>query len=244
MYDPRVSAINERLSGVGRVIAVASGKGGVGKSVIASTMALLLARAGLRTGLLDTDFTSPTTHVVLNAGGLRPIEDRGIIPPEVHGVRYMSLVFYLGDRVSPLRGHELTNALLEMLAYTVWGRLDILIIDMPPGISDLMLDTLKYVKCAEYLLVTTPSKMSLETVRKLLMLLKGLGAHILGVIENMKITESDYVRREVETLGERYLGEVHYDEWLENSLGKVDELLRTRFAAEISNILRKIISIK
>lgn len=242
MLDPRINAINDRLGKIRRIIAVVSGKGGVGKSVIASTMALLLSREGFRVGLLDVDFTSPTTHVVLNARGLQPIEDKGIIPPNLHGVRYMSLIFYLGDRISPLRGHELTDALIELFAYTVWGELDMLIMDMPPGISDLMLDTLKYVRCAEYLIVTTSSKMAFETVRKLTVLLRSLGATILGVVENMRTRETEYIRREVEALGEKYLGWIRYDEELEERLGSVDKLLETKFALDLRRIISRIIA--
>ncbi|MEM2165755.1 MAG: P-loop NTPase [Candidatus Bathyarchaeia archaeon] len=236
--------MNSRLSGVDRIIAVVSGKGGVGKSLIATTMALLLARDKFRVGLFDVDFTSPTTHVVLNAGGLKPIEEKGIVPPEVYGLKYMSLAFYLGGRALPLRGQELTNILLETLAYTIWGKLDALIVDMPPGISDLMLDMLKYVRRAEYLIVTTPSKMAFETVRKLIMLLKDLGAPVLGVIENMRFSDTEHIKREVETLGERYLGGIGYDMRLEESLGRLDNLLNTRFAAEVGAILRKIVYLK
>ncbi|MEM1550681.1 MAG: P-loop NTPase, partial [Candidatus Bathyarchaeia archaeon] len=238
---PRVTIINDRMNAINRIITIASGKGGVGKSVIASTLALLSAKEGFKTGLLDIDFTSPTTHVVLNAKSLRPIEDRGIVPPEIHGIKFMSLIFYLGDMLSPLRGSDLTNILLEVLAYTSWGRLDMLIIDMPPGISDLMLDILKYVKRANYLIVTTPSKMSFETVKKLIMLLREIGAPIIGVIENMRMSDTEYIRREVEVIGERYLGEIHYDESLEESLGKAEDLLKTRFASEVRRILQKII---
>lgn len=242
MLDPRINAINDRLGKIRRIIAVVSGKGGVGKSVIASTMALLLSREGFRVGLLDVDFTSPTTHVVLNARGLQPTEDKGIIPPNLHGVRYMSLIFYLGDRISPLRGRELTDALIELFAYTVWGELDMLIMDMPPGISDLMLDTLKYVRCAEYLIVTTSSKMAFETVRKLTVLLRSLGATILGVVENMRTRETEYIRREVEALGEKYLGWIRYDEELEERLGSVDKLLETKFALDLRRIISRIIA--
>lgn len=239
MMDPRRSIIDERLSGIKRIIVVLSGKGGVGKSVIASTLALLLARRGFKTGLLDLDFTSPTTHVVLNATGLKPTEDRGIIPPEVHGVKYMSLVFYIGDEATPLRGEDLSNALLELLAITRWGSLDILLIDMPPGISDLTLDVLKYVRGANFLLITTSSKMAFETVRKLLSLLKGLKAPIIGVIENMKMDNSENIKREVEALGERFLGSICFDASLEEALGNAEKLLKTRFAKEVEHILQK-----
>lgn len=242
MLDPRINIINDKMSKIRRIIAIISGKGGVGKSVIASAMALLLARDGLKVGLLDVDFTSPTTHVVLNTKGLQPTENKGIVPPSIHGVKYMSLVFYLGDRISPLRGYELTNILLEVLAYTVWDGLDILIIDMPPGISDLMLDLLKYVKGAEYLIVTTPSRMAFETVRKLILLLRSLGAPIIGIIENMKVSDTEYIRREIEMLGEKYLGKIRYDERLEESLGNVERLLETKFAHDLKRILNGVIN--
>ncbi|MEM3815440.1 MAG: P-loop NTPase [Candidatus Bathyarchaeia archaeon] len=224
------------------MVVVSSGKGGVGKSVIASTLALILASKGFKTGLLDLDFTSPTTHIVLNAKNLKPIEDRGVVPPEVYGIKYMSLVFYLGDQASPIRGADLSNALLELLAITRWESLDILLIDMPPGISDLMLDVLKYIRGAGFIVVTTPSRMAFETVRKLLVLLRSLSAPIVGVIENMKMGDSAYIRREVEALGERFLGEIHFDESLEEALGSVEKLLKTSFAKELECVLSRILS--
>ena len=242
MYDPRLSIIGERLSGINRIIVVSSGKGGVGKSLIASTISLLLARRGFKVGLLDLDFTSPTTHVVLGVTGMQPSEDRGIVPPTVHGIKYMSLIFYLGERLAPLRGSELSNALLEVLSVTLWGSIDFLIIDMPPGISDLMLDVLKYVRGASFLVVTSPSRMAFETVRKLLLLLKSLKAPVIGVIENMKMDESEYIRREVEALGEIFLGEIHFDRKLEESLGSVSKLLETGFAREVEEIIQRILA--
>jgi len=242
MYDPRLSIIGERLSGINRIIVVSSGKGGVGKSLIASTISLLLARRGFKVGLLDLDFTSPTTHVVLGVTGMQPSEDRGIVPPTVHGIKYMSLIFYLGERLAPLRGSELSNALLEVLSVTLWGSIDFLMIDMPPGISDLMLDVLKYVRGASFLVVTSPSRMAFETVRKLLLLLKSLKAPVIGVIENMKMDESEYIRREVEALGEIFLGEIHFDRKLEESLGSVSKLLETSFAREVEEIIQRILA--
>lgn len=243
MLDPRLSIIENRLSNIERIIVISSGKGGVGKSIIASTLALILAREGFKVGLLDLDLTSPTTHVALgiSAEGVQPTEDRGIVPPEVHGIKYMSLIFYLGDKAAPLRGNEISNALLEVLAITRWGRLDFLIIDMPPGIGDLMLDVLKYLKRAQFLIITSSSKMAFETVKKLLLLLRGLGIKIVGVIENMKLDDSTYIRHEVNALGEKFLGEIHFDENLEDAIGSVDKLLKTKFADEIRRgILEKI----
>ncbi|MBC7131133.1 P-loop NTPase, partial [Candidatus Bathyarchaeota archaeon] len=83
--DPRLSVIDERLRGVKRIIAVSGGKGGVGKSLVASTLALILARQGFRVGLFDVDFTSPSTHAILGVRGLQPKEDMGVVPAEVYG---------------------------------------------------------------------------------------------------------------------------------------------------------------
>ncbi len=139
MVDPRTSIIDERLKNVRNVIAVSGGKGGVGKSVIASTLALLLAKKH-KIGLFDLDFTSPSTDLILGIKNARPIEDKGIIPPKVHGLEYMSIVYYSGDQPAPLRGADVSNALIELLAITKWENLDYLILDMPPGISDATLD--------------------------------------------------------------------------------------------------------
>src|SRR4030066_257010 len=97
MVDPRTSVIAERLKEVKRVIAVSSGKGGVGKSVVASTLALALAKRGWKVGLLDLDFTSPSTHVILGVEGLYPDEEKGITPPITHGLSYMSIVHFSTD---------------------------------------------------------------------------------------------------------------------------------------------------
>lgn len=239
MHDPRISIIEERLKDINKIVVVASGKGGVGKSLIASMLALALSKKGFKTGLFDIDFTSPTTHIVLGISNLQPKEDKGIIPPEIHGVKYMSLIFYISKQAAPLRGPDLSNVLIELLAITRWGKLDFLIIDTPPGISDLLLDTLKYINEACFLIVTTPSKMAFETVRRLLILLDGLGADVLGVIENMRIKKTRYIEDEVKLLGKRFLGAIHFDNEIEDSLGNINTLLKTRFMKELEDIIIK-----
>ena len=237
MLDPRLSIIDKRLGNIDKIIVVLSGKGGVGKSLIASVLSLIFTRKGFKTGLFDLDFTSPTTHIVLGVNNLHPTEDKGVVPPEIYGIKYMSLIFYLGNQISPLRGTDLSNAFLELLAITRWGSLNFLIIDMPPGISDLMLDVLKYIKRASFLVVTSPSKMAFETVKKLIILLRNLKAPIIGVIENMKISSSAYIKREVKALGENFLGEIHFDAGVESALGNANKLLKTRFAKELEKII-------
>jgi len=236
MADPRIGIIEERLKGANNIIAVSSGKGGVGKSLIASTLALKLAKRGYKVGLFDLDFTSPSTHVILGVEGLQPKEEKGIIPPQVHGLKYMSIVYYSGEYASPLRGADVSNALIELLAITRWNNLDFLIMDMPPGISDATLDIIRLVKRIEFLIVTTPSRLAFETVRKLINLLSELGIPIMGVIENMKMKESRFIQQQIEGRGIRFWGEIPFDTELEEAIGDVDRLLATQFGKKIREI--------
>jgi len=240
MADPRVPVIEDRLKKVNRVLAVSSGKGGVGKSLIASTLSLALADKGYEVGLFDIDFTNPSTHIILNAESVSPTEENGIIPPRVHGLKYMSIIYYSSGRVSPLRGVDVSNALIELLAITRWGETDFLVIDMPPGIGDAVLDMIRLVKKASFLIVTTSSKLAFETVRKLAGLLLEMRIPVVGVIENMKMRESPFIREKVEEMGLRFLGEIPFDYSLEESIGDVDELLKTMFARKVKELADKI----
>jgi len=240
MADPRIGIIEERLKGVNNIIAVSSGKGGVGKSLIASTLALTLARRGYKVGLFDLDFTSPSTHVILGVEGLQPKEEKGIIPPQVHGLRYMSIVYYSGEYASPLRGADVSNALIELLAITRWNNLDFLIIDMPPGISDATLDIIRLVKRINFLMVTTPSRLAFETVRKLIDLLSELRIPIMGVVENMKMKESQFIQQQVEDRGITFLGEIRFDAELEEAIGNVNKLLATQFGKKLGEIAKNL----
>jgi len=238
MADPRIGIIEERLKGVSNVIAVSSGKGGVGKSLIASLLAVILARKGYKVGLFDLDFTSPSIHVILGVENVYPEEQYGIIPPQVHGLKYMSIVYYSGKHASPLRGVDISNALIELLAITRWNTLDFLIIDMPPGIGDAMLDIIRFVKRIEILIVTTPSQLAFETVRKLINLLSELKISIIGVIENMKMKESQLIQQQTEGRNITFWGEIHFDTMLEEAIGNVDKLLNIEFGKKLEKIVK------
>lgn len=240
MVDPRISVINERLKAVENIVAVSSGKGGVGKSLVASTLALTLAKKGCKTGLFDLDFTSPSTHLILGVKEVQPEEDKGIIPPEVYSLKYMSIVYYSGNQPAPLRGADVSNALIELLAITRWRGLDFLIIDMPPGIGDATLDLLRLVKNIKFLIVTTPSRLAFETVRKLASLLKKLKIPVIGVVENMKMDNSNFIQSQVESMGLSFLGEIPFDNRIENAIGDVGMLLETVFAKKVESIVAKL----
>ncbi|MGD6851929.1 MAG: P-loop NTPase [Candidatus Bathyarchaeia archaeon] len=237
MIDPRTSVITDRLAGIKRIIAVSSGKGGVGKSMIATALALSLAKEGCRVGLFDVDFTGPSTHIILGVPSMvQPQEDKGIIPPTVNGLEYMSIVYYVGDKPAPLRGADISNALIELLAITRWGKLDFLIIDMPPGISDAVLDMVRLVKRIEFLIVTTPSMLAFEVVKKQVGLLVELKMPIVGVAENLKMDKSTAVQRETRRLGLKYLGEIAYDPNVESSIGHPSKLLATALGKAMDRI--------
>ncbi len=240
MIDPRITIISDRLKSIKRVLAVSSGKGGVGKSMIATTLALSLSNQRYRVGLFDLDFTSPSTHVLLGAIDVQPTEEKGLIPPIVSGLKYMSLVYYSGNHAAPLRGAETSNALIELLAVTLWGDLDYLVIDMPPGIGDSVLDLIKLVPRIEFLIVTTSSQLAFETVKKQLYLLHELKVPIVGIVENMKLAESKNVRQQTEALGFKYLTEIPFDPSVEAAIGNPKKLLDTMLGRKVQNTAQKI----
>jgi len=241
VIDPRISVISQRLGRTRRILAVSSGKGGVGKSIVATTLALTLARNGCRVGLFDLDFTSPSTHIILNATKVQLKEEKGIVPQVVHGLEYMSLVYFVGDKPAPLRGTDVSNALIELLSVTIWGTLDFLVIDMPPGIGDAVLDLVRLIKRIEFLIVTTPSLLAFETVKKQVELLCELKMPMIGVVENMKMTKANGVRLETEKLGLRYLGAIPFDPQVEEAIGNETRLMSTAVGKVIQEIGKNVI---
>lgn len=240
MADPRVNIIDSRLKRIGRIIAVSSGKGGVGKSMVATTLALSLVKRGCKVGLFDLDFTSPSTHIILGVEDVQPKEEKGLVPPVVHGLEYMSLVYYSGDQAAPLRGVDTSNALIELLAVTLWSDLDYLVIDMPPGIGDAVLDLIRLVKRIEFVVVTTSSQLAFATVKKLGGLLRELKVPVLGVVENMKMDESSNLQRQTEKLGLKFLAGIPYDPKVEPAIGDAEKLLKTEIAQKVKEIAQTV----
>jgi len=239
--DPRLAIIDERLKNVKRIFVVVSGKGGVGKSLIATTLPLILTKRGRSVGLLDLDFHGPSCHIILGTKGAMPTEEKGIIPPEVHGIKFMSVVYYVGDEPLPLRGTEISDAFTELLAITKWGRVDYLIVDAPPGMGEEVLDVIRLMERSEFLIVTTPSSLALKTVSRLTRLLLEVRSPILGVVENMRITETKLVEEHAKKFGIKYLGPILFDYNLEECLSNPKKLLGTKFARNVRDIAKKIL---
>ena len=237
MSDPRIDIIGRRLEKIGKIIAVSSGKGGVGKSVVASTLALNLKEAGYSVGLFDLDFTSPATHVILGVAGLFPEEEYGIVPPDAYGMKYMSITYYSLDKPAPLRGVDVSEAIIELFAITRWGELDFLVIDMPPGLGDATLDMIRLIDDINFMVVTTPSRVAFETVRKQLSLLRDLNVPVIGVVENMVMKPSDYVKEQLTKDGVNHLGKIDYDPSLEDCFGDVHRILSTDFSSSVKKLI-------
>ncbi|MDJ0812567.1 MAG: iron-sulfur cluster carrier protein ApbC [Woeseiaceae bacterium] len=176
------------MEGVRNIIAVASGKGGVGKSTVSVNLALALASDGASVGLLDADIYGPSVPQMLGLGGSQPNSDDGktMQPLEAHGVQAMSIGF-LVDADQPMiwRGPMVTSALQQLLHQTNWSDLDYLIIDMPPGTGDIQLTLSQQVPVSGAVIVTTPQNIATLDARKGLAMFKKVAVPVLGVIENM-----------------------------------------------------------
>ena len=151
------------------------------------------------------------------------------------------MYFILEILATPLRGVDTSNALIELFSVIKWGNLDVLILDMPPGLGDVVLDLIKLIQNIEFVIITTSSQLAFQTVKKQLKLLKELKVNTIGVIENMKINKMQVIQSETEKLGFVYLANIPFDKTLEKSIGNSDKLLQTNFAKIIGNVAKKIL---
>jgi ATP-binding protein involved in chromosome partitioning len=238
VIDPRDAGICLRLSEVRRILAVSSGKGGVGKSTCAVVGALLLARRGLAVGLLDLDFQGASCHTLLGCRPGFPAEDRGLLPLEpAPGLRFATIASFIGERPAAMRGAALAEALREMLAVTRWGRLDVLVVDMPPGIHDTTLELARVAPSARHVVVTTGSRLATVVAARLLLHLRDAGTPVIGVVENMARAGAvgDDTRSEGAAALAAHacvplLGTLPFDDSLAAAIGDPGRLIFTDFA--------------
>lgn len=219
------------IEGVRHVVAVASAKGGVGKSTVAANLACAFARLGLRTGLLDADVYGPSLPTLLGLGDFEPAigPDKKLVPAEVFGLKAMSIGF-LVDTDAPMiwRGAMASSAIRQLLDDVAWAPLDVLVLDMPPGTGDIQLTLVQRVPLSGAVIVSTPQEMALADVRRGIAMFERTAVPILGVIENMAWLEQPGggrlhvfgeggARRTAEAAGAPFLGELPIDVTLRES---------------------------
>ena len=212
----------QKVSGVDRIIAVASGKGGVGKSTVSSNLAVALARQGRRVGLLDADIYGPSQPRMMGVSKRPASPDGKIIEPlHAHGVTMMSIGLMLKEDEAVIwRGPMIMGALQQLLTQVDWGRLDVLIVDLPPGTGDIQLTLCQRTQLTGAIVVSTPQDVALLDARKALDMFVKLKTPVLGLIENMStyicpncgheahIFGHGGVAAEAEKLGLPFLGEI------------------------------------
>ncbi|MFT6459428.1 Mrp/NBP35 family ATP-binding protein [Pseudophaeobacter arcticus] len=184
---PKPQATPIKPKGVSRILAVASGKGGVGKSTVSANLAVALARQGRRVGLLDADIYGPSQPRMMGVSGRPASPDGTVIEPlRAHGVTIMSIGFMVPeDKAVVWRGPMLMGALQQMLGQVNWGELDVLIVDLPPGTGDVQLTLCTKSELSGAIVVSTPQDVALIDARKALDMFKTLKTPVLGLIENM-----------------------------------------------------------
>jgi ATP-binding protein involved in chromosome partitioning len=213
------------IPGVKSLIAVASGKGGVGKTTVAVNLAIALRRMGASVGLLDADVYGPNVPLMLGTEELpTALSERQILPVEAHGLKIISMgLLAPGDKPMIWRGPMLHSVMQQFLRSVVWGELDYLIVDLPPGTGDVQLSLIQTVALTGAVIVTTPSTVALADVRKAMEMFRQVNVEIIGVVENMSFLLCPHCgenvdvfghgegRRVADTYGVPLLGEIEID---------------------------------
>jgi ATP-binding protein involved in chromosome partitioning len=218
---PPAAARGAAIPGIARIVAVASGKGGVGKSTTAVNLALGLVALGWRVGIMDADVYGPSLPRLLGLSGKPTAEGRVLQPLEGFGLKVMSIGFLVEESVAMIwRGPMVMSAIQQFLREVAWGELDCLIVDMPPGTGDAQLTLAQTVPLAGAVIVSTPQDLALIDARRGIAMFEKVGVPVLGIVENMSYflcphcgERSDVfahggARHEAERLGVGFLGEV------------------------------------
>jgi ATP-binding protein involved in chromosome partitioning len=219
---PRPSApVPVAMPHLGRIIAVSSGKGGVGKSTVATNLAVALARTGARVGLMDADIYGPNIPRMMGVNAPPPVIDQRIQPLEAHGVKVMSLGFIIErDQPAIWRGPIVMKVITQFLQDVQWGTLDFLLVDMPPGTGDAQLSLVQAAQVSGAVIVTTPQEVAVGDALRGAKMFERVGVPVLGIIENMSYFECPHCgkptpifgsgggRRLADELGIPLLGEI------------------------------------
>jgi len=241
--DPRILLIDERIKKIKNIIPVISSKGGVGKSLVSSALAWGLKNYA-KTALLDLDFWGASDHLLIDAFKHVkefPEEDKGILPVNVEGLHFMSIIYYTQNKALSLRGVEFSNAFIELMSATRWGNIDYLIIDMPPGLNDPILDVLKFFKNGHFLVVATPSKLAINVVKKTIEFIQEQNYDILGLVENMTLSIENTLKKLTEDYNVNFIGSIPFLNGLEKEIESPEKLRNGEFFKRVSNISEYVI---
>jgi len=202
------------LPGVDAIIAVGSGKGGVGKTTLSVNLAVALARMGLKVGLLDADVYGPNVPLMLGASGQpRVAGDQRIEPLQAHGLKVISVGFLNpGDKPIIWRGPMLHQIMRQFLGMVEWGQLDYLVVDLPPGTGDIALSLVQSVPLTGAVVVSTPSDVSLQDARKAIEMFRQMKVDLVGVVENMSYFVCPHCNHEIDIFSRGGAGKMaeHY----------------------------------
>ena len=253
----------EMLAGVKNIIAVASGKGGVGKSTVAVNLACGLARTGAKVGLLDTDIYGPSIPTMLDTHERPNITTRKkLIPMEKYGIRFLSMGLLVDpDQAMIWRGPMVTSAVKQFLQEVEWGELDYLVLDLPPGTGDIQLTLVQTVPLTGAVIVSTPQNVALDDARKGVAMFKKVNVPVLGMVENMAyfipedMPDKKYyifgkhgARNLAERMGTNFLGEVPLEQKVRESgddgkpivLGDLDCKSAEAFVEISNNVIQQL----
>lgn len=229
LLDPRPSILADRLAGIKNIVAVTGFKGGVGKSGISCALSLALTEKGFKTGLFDLDFSGASDHLILGAGKAFPREEKGLLPPYVHGVKFMTAAYFSSGRAIALRGASVSDAIKELFTVTIWADLDYLVVDMPPGIGDAAFEIMKFMPRALVLPVETPCELSKDVLNRSLEVYKQGGFKIPGIVQNMAVSKK-----------KGFYSQVFYDPAWPKAVGKADKLIKTSFYSDVFKLAGKL----
>ena len=188
------------LPGVSHVVAVGSGKGGVGKTTVAVNLAVALARLGHRVGLIDADIYGPNVPTMLGATRQpNVVGDNRIEPIQAHGVKFISVgLISPGDKPMMMRGPMLHGIIRQFLTQVEWGELDFLVVDLPPGTGDVVISLVQTVPLTGAIVVSTPSDVALEDARKALEMFHQVRVEVIGMVENMSVFHCPHCGEEID----------------------------------------------
>jgi ATP-binding protein involved in chromosome partitioning len=203
VMEGRALSMDELLPGVKNIIAVASGKGGVGKTTVSVNLALALAKTGAKVGLLDADIYGPSVPLMLGLRASPEVSNNKIQPPEVEGVKVISMGFFYeqSQQAGIYRGPIVSGIVKQFLTDVSWGELDYLIIDLPPGTGDAPLTIAQTIPITGILIVTTPQDVAMNVAVKAIGMFNKLNVPIVGVVENMSYLHCPHCNEQIDLFG-------------------------------------------